>query len=143
MESGSIDVDFLEKLLRDIDEAIGIILNDVSKPYTSLSRPEKSEIKYYVIVLAEALMSLALHLARRMFHAKPETPISALRILVDEGLMKESEFDDAASLVRLRNLLVHRYWLVDDRRIYNNARQDFKNIRSFISRVGDKLGIEI
>ncbi len=136
-----INIEFVGRLLADIDEAINIILSDASKPFNSLSRPERSEIRYYVIVLVEALMALALHLARRMYFAEPETPVSAFKVLVDKGLMADTEFNDAVKLVRLRNLIVHRYWAVDDKLIYESIREDFKNIRSFTNRIRDRLEV--
>ena len=43
-----IDKGFVEKLLRDIDDAIAIISSDASKSFKDLSRAEKSEIRYYL-----------------------------------------------------------------------------------------------
>ena len=42
---------------------------------------------------------------------------------------------DAISIIKLRNLLVHRYWSVDDRRIYESATKDFRNILSLVRKV--------
>ena len=42
---------------------------------------------------------------------------------------------DIVSLFKLRNLLVHRYWIIDDEKIYHNVKRDFKNILDFIERV--------
>gem|GEM_PF-1920636 len=41
---------------------------------------EKYAIRYHLIVIAEALIALALHIARRMFNTRPETPIHALQV---------------------------------------------------------------
>jgi Protein of unknown function DUF86. len=32
------------------------------------------------------------------------------------------------ALIRLRNLLVHRYWVIDDERVYWSVRNNFKCI---------------
>lgn len=72
---------------------------------------------------------------------EPQTPIQALRLLADRVLVTSEELDDFVKLVRLRNLLVHRYWVVDDRRIYNSVRKDFRRVLSFIERVEDALQV--
>ena len=52
--------------MRDIHEAINIILEDTSKSFEKLSRVEKSENRYYIVVLVEALTVLVYHIARRV-----------------------------------------------------------------------------
>jgi len=80
-------------------------------------------------------MALAIHLARKVFSREPETPIHALTILRDEGLLSIDECNELVKLVRLRNLLVHRYWVIDDERIYKSVKRDFKAVYSFIERL--------
>jgi uncharacterized protein YutE (UPF0331/DUF86 family) len=38
-------------------------------------------------------------------------------------------------IIKLRNLLVHRYWVVDDKVIYDAIKKDFKYVEEFIKRV--------
>ncbi|MEM4970833.1 MAG: DUF86 domain-containing protein [Sulfolobales archaeon] len=102
-----------------------------------MSDAERYAIRYNIIVLVEALIALALHIARRAFGKEPETPIHALRILRDEGLLTSDECDELAKLLRLRNLLVHRYWVIDDRRVYDSIKENenFKPVHSLIERL--------
>jgi len=54
----SVDKEYLRKLINDIEEAINIILEDTSKPFEMLIRSERSEVRYYIVVLVEALIAL-------------------------------------------------------------------------------------
>jgi len=38
-------------------------------------------------------------------------------------------------IIKLRNLLVHRYWVIDDKIIYDAIKKDFKYVEEFIKRV--------
>ncbi|MFZ8791136.1 MAG: HepT-like ribonuclease domain-containing protein [Thermosphaera aggregans] len=38
-------------------------------------------------------------------------------------------------IIKLRNLFVHRYWVVDDKVIYDAIKKDFKYVEEFIERV--------
>jgi len=78
---------------------------------------------------------LTIHIVRRVFSREPETPMHALKIIRDKGLMTEDEYNDVRKLIRLRNLLLHRYWIINDRRIYEDIRKDFKSLVRFIERV--------
>jgi len=131
----SINKDFIDKLVRDIKESIDTIKAYVSKPYEGLNEVEKYAIRYHLIVIAEALMSAILHVVRRAFGFTPETPIHALSKLRDEGLISNEELRDITNIIKLRNLLVHRYWIIDDRRVYENILKDFHNILTFIKRL--------
>ncbi|WP_222702305.1 HepT-like ribonuclease domain-containing protein [Staphylothermus hellenicus] len=43
-------------------------------------------------------------------------------------------------LVRLRNLLVHRYWVIDDKRVYEDVRNNFRCVEELLDRIGDRYG---
>jgi len=131
----SVNKEFISKLLKDIEESVEAIKEYVSKPYTEISRAEKLAIRYHLIVIAEALMTAILHIVRRVLNFTPETPMHALSRLREEGLISDEEFKDVINIIRLRNLLVHRYWVVDDRVIYENVVRDFSNVIAFINRL--------
>ena len=140
MGLANVDKDYVKKLVDDIRSAIDEIVSFCSKPFEELSVADRYAIRYCLIVVVEALIALALHIARRAFGEKPETPIHALRVLRDRGLVTPSECSDLEKLVRLRNLLVHRYWVIDDRKIYDSVRRDFRSVQRFIDRLQRALG---
>jgi len=137
----SLDKDYVRRLIADMREAMKIILEDLSKPFNRISRAEKSEVRYYLIVLAEALVALCYHVSRRVYNTRPESSIEAFKVLMDKSLITSEEFDDFVKLAKLRNLLVHRYWIIDDRRIYEEVRRNFKYVENFIERVRRALGV--
>ncbi|BDR92437.1 DUF86 domain-containing protein [Vulcanisaeta souniana] len=134
--------EFIRNLARDIENAIREVSRIVSKPYDELSDEDKMAIRYELIVIAEALMTLVMHVVRRDLNERPRTPINALMIVRDRGLLTMNEYEDLTKLVRLRNLLVHRYWVIDDYLIYRNIKSDFKSLTSFIDRLRSRYGIQ-
>ncbi len=133
----SINKSFISKLIKDIEDSLSTIREYVSKPYSEVSEAERYAIRYHLIVIAEALVVASIHIARRVFNARPETPTQALKVLKDNGLINDEEMEDLVSIVRLRNLLVHRYWVIDDERIYNEVIKDFRSITNFLRRLKD------
>jgi len=132
---GSINREYIHKLIQEINKTISAIIDATNKPYDRVNTVEKYAIRYHLIVIAEALIALALHIARRMFNTRPETPIHALQVLRDNQLLIGDEYRDVVNIVKLRNLLVHRYWTIDDEKIYNTVKKDFKNIQRFLKRI--------
>jgi uncharacterized protein YutE (UPF0331/DUF86 family) len=133
--------DFIKKLIKDIMESINIISDYVSKSFEEISLTERYAVRYHIIVIAEALSALALHIVRRFYNVEPESSIHALNILRDKGLLIDEEYKDFVSMFKLRNLLVHRYWIIIDEKIYENIRSDFVNVMNFIRRISDAFKI--
>jgi uncharacterized protein YutE (UPF0331/DUF86 family) len=131
----SIDKTFIEKLVLDVRRSIDIILSYTSKPYDIMSEAERYAVRYHLVVVAEAVVAFALHIARRLYGEEPETPMHAIAILRDRGLIEDNVYKDLVRFMKLRNLLVHRYWIVDDEKIYRDVKDDFRSVRRLIERV--------
>jgi len=131
---------YVEKLIFDIRKSIESITGYAVKQYKAMSESERYAVRYHLIVMIEALMALSLHIARRVFNEEPETPSYAFRVLRDRCLVSTEECDELLKLLGLRNLLVHRYWVVDDERIYRDVKKDFKSVFSLIEKIEGLLG---
>ncbi|MBS7636094.1 DUF86 domain-containing protein, partial [Candidatus Bathyarchaeota archaeon] len=104
---------YVEKLVFDVRRSIEVIVGYTVKPYEAMSESERYAVRYNLIVMMEALAALVLHVVRRVFNEEPETPSHAFRIIRDRGLISTEECDGLLKLLGLRNLLVHRYWVID------------------------------
>jgi len=130
MNNSHVNRDFLRELYSDVRESISFVVNLTSKPYEELSDIEKFAVRYHIIVIAEALIAMVLHIVRRKYNFKPKTPIHAISFLKETLSIPEE-----TSVVKLRNLLVHRYWIIDDRKIYESIKNNFDKILNFIERM--------
>jgi uncharacterized protein YutE (UPF0331/DUF86 family) len=48
---------------------------------------------------------------------------------------------DLTAITRLRNLLTHHYWTIDDEQVYGSIRDDFKGIDEFVKKVRQRYAI--
>ena len=133
------DLDYLRARVREARDAIRELERIASRPYGELSLDEKYSMRYQVIVLVEAVGGLCLHIASEDFGYRPESYGECFRCLGNRGIVRCA--DDLIRIVRLRNLLVHRYWLVDDLRVYNAVKENFKCILEFLGMVEEKYGL--
>ena len=51
-------------------------------------------VRYELIVIAEAVMALTIHIARRDLNIRPKTPVNALMMLRDRGLLTMNYLSD-------------------------------------------------
>jgi len=135
-------------LYLEILDYVDKTLKYASKDFETLSESEEMTIRYFIIVIVEALVNFVLHISRRICESegirlKPETLKASLQVLRDRNLIKNDELNDIISLVKLRNLLVHRYWIIDDEEIYRNVKSNFTKIINFIKRVCEHVGLQV
>jgi uncharacterized protein YutE (UPF0331/DUF86 family) len=94
---------------------------------------EKYAIRYIIVVLVEALVSLCLHIVSEVFGGRPTTYREAVRTVAERiGVICVKDLE---SLVGLRNLLVHRYWNVEDEKVYRSLKADFKCVEELLAKV--------
>ena len=113
--------------------AIRELLRLASKPYEELSIDEKYSMRYNLIVLVEALASLCIHIAVEEYGKTPSSYREALRIVAERLAPRCSR--ELEALAGLRNLLVHRYWTVDDSALYESVKEDFGCVEELLGRV--------
>lgn len=136
-----VDISHLKQRISEVWEAMSEVKRLTSKPYSALSLEEKYSIRYHVIVLAEAVGGICIHVAVEDIGREPQSYSECFRILEDEGVFDCSK--DLIRIMRLRNLLVHRYWTIDDAQIYDSIKKDFRCIDNFLRGVKGRYGISL
>lgn len=107
-----------------------IFFSDIRNRYT---------LRMAVVEVVESLVAASVRILREL---KGETRqmgyVEVARRLLDEGILAPSEADAFEGLIRLRNIIIHRYWEVDDRRIYEEARgSGVESIKSIVKGLMD------
>jgi uncharacterized protein YutE (UPF0331/DUF86 family) len=137
-----IDVNQIKQRLKEVLDAKAELIKLTEKPYEKLDMNAKYAIRYHVIVLAEALGNVCLHVAKEDLKQEPLSYSECFRLLDDEGISEDCA-KELTTLVRLRNLLTHRYWVIDDQQVYNSIKNDFHGVDNFLESVSDKYAIDL
>jgi len=135
------DAAYLKQRMNDVLEAVSELKRLTSKPYPKLSSEEKYSIRYHLIVLAESLGSICVHAATEDLHREPQSYSECFRMLEDKGIFDCAK--DLVEIMRLRNLLAHRYWTIDDAQVYDSVKKNFKCVHKFLRSIKRKYGIRI
>lgn len=132
-----IDKDVLNARISDVRSALNELCRLVSKPFSFLSIDEKYSIRYNIVILVESLVSLCMHISMEAYSKTPSSYREAIQIVSERlGLSCTS---DLGLLVGLRNLLVHRYWKIDDGKVYENIKSDFKCVEELLKKVEEEF----
>ena len=137
-----VNVSHLRQRITEVLDAKAELNRLTSKPYAQLNLEEKYAIRYHVIVLAEALGTICLHVAIEEFKLKPQSYAECFKIMEEKSLCDNCA-KDLTGVSRLRNLLTHRYWKIDDKKIYSSIKGDFEGVDKFLESVKEKYGISL
>jgi uncharacterized protein YutE (UPF0331/DUF86 family) len=136
-----VNVDHLKQRISEALESKAELNRLAAKPYAKLSIDEKYAIRYHIIVLAEALGSLCLQIATEDLKRTPQSYSQCFKIMEEEGICNCAK--DLTAITRLRNLLTHRYWAIDDAQIYDSIKNNFKAIDKLLGSVKDRYAINL
>ncbi len=129
-----IDTSVVKIRISEVRETISELLRLTSKIYDKLAIDERYSIRYNIIVLVEALVSLCTHIARKRYNYMPKYYADAVRFVSEK--LNVTCVNDLVALVKLRNILVNRYWNVDDREVYDSIKRDFKCVEELLRAIG-------
>ena len=123
--------DAAEARFREINEALTDLRGLLGKNFEELSVHERMSMRYLVIQIVEAAASISVHLLSRLFDERAEGYADCFRRLGERKAIAEGLAERLASAARLRNLLVYRYWEIDDRRIYSSIEEGVEDFEAF------------
>jgi len=135
-----VDADVLKSRVSEVVFAVKELERLTSKPFSQLSADEKYSMRYHVIVLVESLVSLCMHVAVEAYGKTPTSYREAVKLVAER--LEVPSVNELEFLVGLRNILIHRYWTVDDERIYEAVRANFKCVEELLSRVKEAFAVE-
>lgn len=92
--------------------------------------------RYSFIVLIEASMNIANHICARLLNKAPANYAETFLLLGESGIIKLDLAEKLAQMSRFRNLLVHGYAKVDDKKLLEIIRKDLIDVNEFLNEIG-------
>jgi uncharacterized protein YutE (UPF0331/DUF86 family) len=126
-----VDRDLVEARVREIHDAVRLLEELTARGFEELTLHEKLSMRYLVIQLVEAAASICVHLLAEGFDERAESYPGCFARLGELGIVPRDLAARLAAAARLRNLLVHRYWAIDDRRVYESVREGLRGFEEF------------
>ena len=100
------------------------------------SRRARFSLRYSVVLSLESLTDLAVAILEKDFDVMAESYREAFLKLAEKGIVNAELAESMARLAGLRNMIVHRYWTIDDTRIYHSARgSGVRAVEDFVEEV--------
>ncbi len=99
-------------------------------------------VKLAFIQMLPDAADLCNHLSVRLASRAPTSYPECFEILGEAGILPNNLAESLVKMMRFRNLLIHRYWDVDDERVLEYARHQTTDIEAFLEAVRQTLNID-
>ncbi|MGR3311124.1 MAG: type VII toxin-antitoxin system HepT family RNase toxin, partial [Candidatus Brocadiales bacterium] len=90
------------------------------------------------ISIIEGCISICTHISVKELHKVPDGYTTCFKILADNKVLSEALATNLAKMVGFRNLLIHRYWQIEDKKVYQYIKTEVGNIQEYLKIVRDK-----
>jgi len=130
-----VNEELVEARIREINDAVQMLMNLTAKGFGELTFHERLSIRYLIIQLVEAASSICMHILLSVFNERAEGFPECFARLGIKGVIPEDLASGLASAARLRNLLVHRYWVIDDEKVYKSVKEGLRDFNVYILHV--------
>ncbi|MBX3320633.1 MAG: DUF86 domain-containing protein [Nitrospira sp.] len=99
---------------------------------TFLSNQDTLDVACYRLLIAiEAALALCFHVSAKRLHQVPEEYASCFVTLEQAGLIPADLSSHLQQMARFRNLLVHMYWKIDYKQVYDVITSRLSDLRAF------------
>jgi uncharacterized protein YutE (UPF0331/DUF86 family) len=93
--------------------------------------------KYHFVIAIECCIDIANHIIASENYRFPKDNADSFAVLIEEGIVPAGLQDSLRGMSRFRNRLVHLYWEVDDRRVYDYLQTALADFHRFAAAVGE------
>ncbi len=137
MPSSSLNLELIRSRAADIRRELAELRAYAELPENTFSTNfEKIRAaRYSLIVTVEAAAAICNHLCARLGRV-PESYPGCFQLLGELAIIDAALAEHLAAMARLRNLLVHGYARVDDRRLHRVLRQDLGDLDTYLAAIG-------
>jgi len=103
--------------------------------------PDKiGSAKYHLIVGIEICIDICTHLISRNGYRVPEDYGDTFMVMSEVGALDSAFSEELKKMAKFRNRLVHLYWQVDDKQVYDILQNRLSDFKRFLDSMASFLG---
>jgi uncharacterized protein YutE (UPF0331/DUF86 family) len=138
MQHKRINISLIKDKVNDIEESLTALTNYAKQDDEAFLTNKEAirAARYSFIVLIEAATNIANHLCSRLLNKAPDTYAEAFLLLGEHRIIKMELAQRLAQMAKFRNLLVHGYAKVDDKKMLKSMREDLTDIKELLKEIG-------
>ena len=134
----NVNIDAIRQICGDMNSALTKLekISHLNEKEFLNSEEKIDSSKYNLIVVIEGAIDICNHIASRMGGRSPQDYADCFAILHELGIFSDEFVDKLKRMAKFRNLIVHRYWKVDNKKVFDIICNNIADIKDYL------LGIE-
>jgi len=131
------DQEKMVKLVSELRTSISRLNNLAGIPLKKfLDDPDKiGSSKYHFIVAIESCIDMCNHLIARNGYRLPDDYSDTFKVMAEVNAIDSIFAEDLKNMAKFRNRLVHLYWEVDDKQIYDLLQSRISDFKKFLNSI--------
>ncbi len=139
----NIDAKKIKFLVSEIRQSTEQIRTYASVPEKDFWNDKRNilSVQHLLLRAMEASANICAHVAAKKLQKGVESPAECFELLGQQKLISEEVSRSLQKMARFRNTLIHRYWDVDEKRVYQYAKHDLKDFDAFLEAIS-RIAVE-
>lgn len=135
------DKDKITKLMLEAETSIQNLNELSSLPEEEFLKNKHyvASAKYNLLIAIEACIDIAYHIISKNRMRLPRDYADSFKVLMENNVISEDLGKRLMLMARFRNRLVHIYWDVDDKMVYQYIRENISDIEEFLKKMRELL----
>lgn len=140
----NLDVQKLKLRIAEIQESLQEIRQYLEASEEEFWKDHRNilAIEQLLLRAIEATGGICLHLTAKKLKKGVESIAQCFEFLGNENLIDKELSEKLIRMARFRNLLIHKYWEIDEKKVYEYAKHNLPDFEDFISSVQKILSIK-
>ncbi|MBI5378743.1 MAG: DUF86 domain-containing protein [Nitrospirae bacterium] len=135
--SREINLEKIKTLEKDLLDAVSEIRSLLAGEAETFVNDQKAiySLRYLLIEAVEAMANICNHILARTTGQVPKGYPDCFEKLADGGILTKELSMKLKKMAGLRNILIHRYWQIDDRRVFRTTRDNIGDFEEFLRQI--------
>jgi uncharacterized protein YutE (UPF0331/DUF86 family) len=136
-----IDIKKIRSRIDEIEENLLKIRKYTNIPDEEFWEDERNiyTIKHLLLQTIEAVGAICVHLVAKKLKKGVESFGECFEQLAKAKMISSSLYQELKSMIRFRNILVHRYWEIEDEKVLQYARKNLEDFKKFLEEIKEIL----
>lgn len=139
-----IDIEKIKNRISEIREDIEKIGKYSSIPDNEFWEDERNilSVKHLLLESIEACSNICIHISAKKLFKAPSSFSECFEILYKSKIIDENLSSRLRKMARFRNILVHRYWEIENQKILEYARNNLGDFEQFLKSIATYLKLQ-
>jgi len=132
-----INIEKIKTLEKDILNSVSEIRSLIAKEEDIFIREQRDiySLRYLLIEAVESMANMCNHILTRMTSQVPKGYPDCFEKLYEAKIITKELGEKLRKAARLRNIMIHKYWEIDDRKVFKSARENIGDFEEFLRQI--------